>query len=70
MKRQWRIQRRLLATPDAQQRWDRAYQALLRWTEPTLIAVTTSEHERGEVRHAHSSVRAGVHAAAGASADD
>lgn len=70
MKRQWQIQRRLLATPDGRQRWDRAYQALLRWTEPTtVISMTTSEREKGEVRHARSSVCAGFHAATSPSAD-
>jgi hypothetical protein len=71
MKRQWQIQRRLQATPDGQQRWDRAYQALLRWTEPaTVTSVTTSEHGRGEVvRHVRSGVCASVYAAAGPSAD-
>jgi hypothetical protein len=70
MKRQWRIRRHLLATPDGQRRWDRAYQALLRWTEPApVLLVATSEHARGEVRHARSGVCASVHAAAGASAD-
>jgi hypothetical protein len=70
MKRQWQIQRRLLATPDGQQRWDRAYQALLRWTEPAiLVSMTTSERGKGEVGHARSGVRAGLHAAAGPSTD-
>ena len=70
MKRQWQIRRQLLAIPDGQQRWDRAYQALLRWTEPaTAVPVTMSERAREEVQHACSGVRAGVHAAAGPSTD-
>ncbi len=34
MKRQWQIQRTLLAAADGQRRWDRAYQHLLGWTAP------------------------------------
>jgi uncharacterized protein (UPF0548 family) len=70
MKQRWQIRRRLQAMPDGQQRWDRAYQALLRWTEPTtVLSVATSKREKGEVRHACSGVRPGLHAAASPSAD-
>jgi len=31
--KQWKLRRQLLASPDAQQRWDRVYQQLLRWTQ-------------------------------------
>jgi hypothetical protein len=31
MKRQWHIRRQAVERPDAQGRWDRAYQSLLRW---------------------------------------
>src|SRR5690242_13362060 len=31
--RQWRIRRQGVAIPDALQRWDRAYQNLLRWSQ-------------------------------------
>jgi hypothetical protein len=70
MKRQGQIQRRLRATPDGQQRWDRAYQALLRWTEPTtLMSVATSEQAKAEVQHARSGVCPRIHTAASSSAD-
>jgi uncharacterized protein (UPF0548 family) len=70
MRRQWQIRRHLVAMPDGQQRWDRAYQALLRWTEAgTVLAVTTNEREKGAGRDARSGVCAGLHAAAGPSAD-
>lgn len=71
MKRRWQIQQSLQTTPDGQQRWDRAYQALLRWTEPAAVnSVTTSEHTTGEVvPHERSGVRASVDPAAGSSAD-
>lgn len=32
MKHQWHVHRDLKPCPDGQQRWDRAYQHLLRWT--------------------------------------
>jgi hypothetical protein len=34
MHRQWRIRRQASPHPDAQQRWDQAYQLLLQWTQP------------------------------------
>jgi hypothetical protein len=30
--RQWKIKRQLVARPDAQRRWDQAYQCLMSWT--------------------------------------
>jgi len=33
MKHHWRLGRSSVATPDAQQRWDRAYQSLLLWSQ-------------------------------------
>ena len=33
MKRQWRIRRQASPKPDGQQRWDRAYQLLLQWSQ-------------------------------------
>ena len=32
MKRQWHVRREAVERPDARQRWDRAYQAILRWS--------------------------------------
>ena len=32
MKRQWHVRREVVERPDAQGRWDRAYQSLLRWS--------------------------------------
>jgi hypothetical protein len=29
---QWKLRRQFIVIPDAQQRWDRVYQNLLRWT--------------------------------------
>ena len=41
MKRQWNILREAVERPDAQGRWDQAYQSLLRWS---------LENERGHGR--------------------
>jgi hypothetical protein len=72
MKRARRMRRELLATPDGQRRWDRAYQALLTWTGPDGAAPTRAvgEHVGKERDDAGRDRRTGVHAAAGASADD
>jgi hypothetical protein len=32
MKRQWHFRRTVVKRPDARQRWDRAYQSILRWS--------------------------------------
>ena len=32
MKRQWRVRREAVERPDAQGRWDQAYQAVLQWS--------------------------------------
>ncbi len=37
MKHNWRIRRQTQSTPDALQRWDRAYQYLLQWTPTTRL---------------------------------
>lgn len=72
MKRDWRMRRELLATPDGQRRWDRAYQALLAWTCPEGMAspMAAGEHARKEQDDAYRDLRAGVDVAAGAGADD
>ena len=76
MKRHWRPRRQLLAAPDGQQRWDRAYQALLSWPEPATREALPATSERGasahevEVSGGQSDLRTGVDAATGAGADD
>ncbi len=52
MRRNWRIQRRLQPTADAEQRWDRAYQHLLEWTrleEPKAHRPGMHIFQEGEV---------------------
>src|SRR5215210_4500694 len=73
MKRQWNVRREALERPDAQGRWDRAYQSLLRWS---------LENERGHERprapsangkeeyHEGGSVRTGLDLQAGQAPND
>lgn len=44
MKRQWQARRTAITAPDGRQRWDQAYQLLLRWamTAPSAAAETTA----------------------------
>ena len=69
MKRQWRVRRQVVAAPDGQRRWDRAYQLLLAWTPPPAT-VAAAEETPKEVAHADSDLSAGLDPAAGADADD
>ena len=62
MKRQWNVRREALQRPDAQGRWDRAYQSLLRWSleneqegheqprAPSANGKKEEYHESGGVR--------------------
>ncbi len=38
MNRTWQVHREIVAHPDGQRRWDRAYQLLLRWADDVLTA--------------------------------
>jgi hypothetical protein len=45
----WRLRRQVHPRPDGQQRWDRAYRQLLRWTQlPLPSTFTTSGPPRQE----------------------
>lgn len=72
MKRQWRIRRTTAIQINGQQRWDQAYQLLLRGTCPTLPAPPTGPASTPlqEVDHASSDLCAGVDLPASAGADD
>ena len=72
MKRQWRTRRILLAAPDGQQRWDRAYQYLLTWTAAGLgpPVPPVAWPRLREVEHDRGDLRAGLDAAASTGADD
>jgi hypothetical protein len=79
MYHQWRVRRQTTSSPDGQQRWDRAYQLLLRWTErpglqPTAEALLPATCPSGkpthvEAPHAHRRLRARFDAQPDAKAD-
>jgi hypothetical protein len=74
MKRQRRIRRELVESPDGQRRWDRAYQCLLRWgshpvPEQPPEAVTGPQPTQ-EVFHESRSVRTSVAPTSSARPDD
>jgi hypothetical protein len=71
MKRHWQVHRRSVQRPDARQRWDRAYQSVLRWTlESELLASNPSANGKEEYHHAGSSLRPGLDLKAGQAPDD
>jgi hypothetical protein len=69
MKRQWRVRRGTVERQDARQRWDRAYQSILRWTlesGPTSGPSANGEEEY----HAGSSLHPGFDPGTGQAPDD
>jgi hypothetical protein len=69
MKRQWRARREVTERPDAHQRWDQAYQSILRWTLEAERAFTPSANGKEEY-HAGSGLRSGLDLQAGQAPDD
>jgi hypothetical protein len=79
MYHQWRVRRQTINSPDGQQRWDRAYQLLVQWTErpglpPPAEALLpapcpTGKPMQAEVPQAHRRVRARFNAQPDAKAD-
>jgi len=73
MKHQWTIRRAGTETVDAHQRWDRAYQCLLRWGYlgwAEQSAGVALDHEFGqEVRDARGGICAGIESEPGSGTD-
>jgi hypothetical protein len=69
MKRQWQVRRGAVRRPDAQRRWDRAYQCVLRWTLKAQQVSGPSENGKEEY-HASSGLRPGLDLQAGQAPDD
>jgi len=70
MERQWQKRRRLVAQPDGQRRWDRAFQALLQWSAPEPSRLRAPDLDRQEeIDDESSSVCACLDAAPGTDAD-
>jgi hypothetical protein len=75
----WRVRRQTTNSPDGQQRWDRAYQLLLRWTERTGLPATaeaplpttcpSGKPKQVEMPHAYRRIRARFDAQPDAKAD-
>ena len=65
MKRHWKKSRQFKPQPDGEQRWDRAYQYLLQWSQEMRPSRTiNSGNDCGwmqEVDHEDSRVRKGLH---------
>jgi hypothetical protein len=55
MERQWQKRRRLVAQPDGQRRWDRAFQALLPWSAPEPSRLRAPDLDRQAERDDESS---------------
>jgi hypothetical protein len=73
MQRQWQIRRTTLEIHNGQQRWDQAYQLLLRWaqTNPSPAgSETPSALPHQEVFHASSHLCAGLDIPSSPAADD
>ena len=74
MNRQWNVRREAVQRPDAQARWDRAYQSLLRWS----LENEQERHEQArapgangkEEYHEGSGVRQGLELQAGQAPND
>jgi hypothetical protein len=69
MKRQWRVRRQPQPHPDAQRRWDRAYQLLAEWAQaaPLGTSEATGASPEGGA-HADRDLRAGLDPTTSASA--
>jgi hypothetical protein len=73
MKRQWRVRREAVERPDAQARWDQAYQAILRWSLENEQARAPSANAGAngkEEYHESGGVRPGLDLPAGQARDD
>ena len=69
MKHQWQIHRTTLRCPDARQRWDRAYQSILRWSLQTDQRSDLSSVNGKEEYHAGSGIRPGIELPTGQAPD-
>jgi hypothetical protein len=69
MKRQWRVRREVMERPDARQRWDRAYQYILRWSLENEQAHAPSANGKEEY-YESGGIRPGLDLQAGQTPDD
>ena len=69
MKRRWHVRREAMERPDARQRWDQAYQAILQWSleyEQARVPRANGEEEY----HEGGGIRPGFDLQAGQTPDD
>ena len=70
MKRRWRVRREAVERPDARQRWDQAYQAILLWSlENEREARAPGANGKGEY-HDSGGIRSGFDLSAGQTRND
>ena len=69
MKRQWHLHREAVERTDGRQRWDRAYQSILRWNLENERARAPGANGKEEY-HEGGGVRPGLDLSAGQALDD
>lgn len=67
MERRWRVRREAVERPDTRQRWDQAYQSILRWSLENEQAPSANGREE---YHESGGVRSGLDLSAGQTRDD
>src|SRR5215210_85863 len=73
MKRWWRVHRQTVKRPDARQRWDQAYQAILQWSlenEQTRAPGANASANGKEEYHEGGGIRPSLDLQAGQARDD
>ena len=69
MKHQWHVRRQTMERPDARQRWDQAYQAILQWSLENEQARTPSVNGKEEY-YESGGIRSGLDLSASQARDD
>ena len=69
MKRWWRVHRQTVKRPDARQRWDQAYQAILQWSLENEQARVPRANDEEEY-HEGGGIPPGLDLPAGQAPDD
>jgi hypothetical protein len=69
LKRQWRVRRGMVGRTDARQRWDRAYQSVLRWSLEAEQRASDPNEDGKEEHHAGGGIRTGLDPGTGQAPD-
>ena len=70
MEQSWQVRRSTVPQPDAQQRWDLAYQFLLQWLSHAVAIEASASRRHLEEHHGDCRLCSGLDAASTADADD